>query len=124
MHRMHPCTQILRNVIEEITPRFPGAKIRLQTQPQYRNLGDGLKRDPRAVAFAQKAFQKLGYPSVRSIIRGGTDGSRMTELGLPTPNLSSGQHNPHSRTEWACLEEMEQAGQVTLELLRIWGESC
>lgn len=116
--------QILRNVIEEITPRFPGAKIRLQTQPQYRNLGDGLKRDPRAVAFAQKAFQKLGYPSVRSIIRGGTDGSRMTELGLPTPNLSSGQHNPHSRTEWACLEEMEQAGQVTLELLRIWGESC
>jgi tripeptide aminopeptidase len=55
------------------------------------------------------------------MIRGGTDGSRLTELGLPTPNLSTGEHNPHSPLEWTCLEEMVQAAQWVVELCRVWG---
>ena len=58
-----------------------------------------------------------------TIIRGGTDGSRFTELGLPTPNLSTGEHNPHSPLEWACLEEMVAAGEMLVELARVWAES-
>jgi tripeptide aminopeptidase len=58
----------------------------------------------------------------KTIIRGGTDGSRFTELGLPTPNLSTGQHNPHSPLEWACLDEMVDAVEVLVELVQVWAE--
>ena len=61
-------------------------------------------------------------PVRKTIIRGGTDGSRFTELGLPTPNLSTGQHNPHSPLEWACLDEMVDAVEVLVELVQVWAE--
>ena len=81
---------------------------------------EGLAREPRAVAFAEQALRGwAAWPSAR-IVRGGTDGSRFTELGLPTPNLSCGQHNPHSPLEWACLEEMVAAGEVLIELAQVW----
>ena len=70
----------------------------------------GLLAEPRAVAYAEEALRRLGRKPIRTIVRGGTDGSRLTEIGLPTPNLSVGQHNPHSPLEWACLEEMVAAG--------------
>jgi tripeptide aminopeptidase len=109
--------QIARQVAQEMN-----VNIDLAVTPQYRNLGDGLAKDPRAADYAEQAFQRLGIPCCRSIIRGGTDGSRLTELGLPTPNLSSGQHNPHSPLEWACLDEMVQAAKVAVELVQIWAE--
>jgi len=58
----------------------------------------------------------------RGFVRGGTDGSRLTELGLPTPNLSTGEHNPHSPLEWTCLEEMTTAVRVLTELAQVWAE--
>ena len=85
-------------------------------------MADGLKKEPRAVAFAQEAMRRAGLEPKLTIVRGGTDGSRLTELGLPTPNLSSGEHNPHSPLEWTCLEEMETAVSVLMELARVWGE--
>lgn len=102
---------------------FPGTQIDVQVAAQYRNLAEGLRREPRAVQYAEAAFQRLGVPCTRSMIRGGTDGSRLTELGLPTPNLSVGQHTPHSPLEWACLEEMEQAAAMLLQLVQIWAEA-
>jgi tripeptide aminopeptidase len=74
------------------------------------------------VAYAQAAYEKLGMKPKLSIIRGGTDGSRLTELGLPTPNLSTGEHNPHSPLEWTCLEEMAQAVEVVLKIAEVWAE--
>lgn len=112
----------LRQIARQVCRDMPRAKIDVDITPQYRNLGDGLAKDPRGADFAEKAFQRLEIPCCRSIIRGGTDGSRLTELGLPTPNLSSGQHNPHSPFEWACLDEMVQAVQVAVELVQIWAE--
>ena len=58
----------------------------------------------------------------RTIVRGGTDGSRLTEMGLPTPNLSTGQHTPHSPLEWACLEEMAEAVEWLVSLVQVWAE--
>ena len=75
---------------------------------------------PRNLPMAKQAFQRLGRQPKLTIIRGGTDGSRLTELGLPTPNLSCGQHNPHSPLEWACLEEMETSVKVLTELVQVW----
>ena len=71
---------------------------------------------------AEEAHRRLGRTPERHIIRGGTDGSRLTELGLPSPNLSSGQHNPHSPLEWACLDEMAAAVEVLIELVQVWAE--
>jgi tripeptide aminopeptidase len=100
--------------------KFPGAAIEIAITPQYRNMAEGLAREPRAVRFAKQAIERLGRTPKLTIVRGGTDGSRFTELGLPTPNLSTGQHNPHSPLEWACLEEMVQAVEMLLELVQIW----
>ena len=90
--------------------------------PQYRNMADGLAKEPRALAFAEEAMRRAGLEPKLTIVRGGTDGSRLTELGLPTPNLSTGEHNLHSPLEWTCLEEMETAVRVLVELAKIWGE--
>ena len=89
---------------------------------QYRNMAEGLAGEPRAVAYAQQALQTLGRTAKLTIVRGGTDGSRLTELGLPTPNLSCGAHNPHSPLEWACLEEMVESVEWLVALAEVWGE--
>jgi tripeptide aminopeptidase len=101
----------------------PGSVITVETHAQYRNLGDGLKKEPRVVKHVHEAYRRIGRPVTETIIRGGTDGSRLTELGLPTPNLSSGQHTPHSPLEWACLDEMVETCQVIGELVQVWAEA-
>lgn len=121
-HRLEDHAECLRQIAKQVCEAAPGIEIDIQVTAQYRNLGDGLQKEPRAVKNAVAAFDRLKLPCRQSIIRGGTDGSRFTELGLPTPNLSSGQHNPHSVLEWACLDEMEQAVKVCLELLQVWGD--
>lgn len=100
---------------------YPGARIDVEVTPQYRNMAEGLSREPRAVTFADQAMRRAGIVPKQTIVRGGTDGSRLTELGLPTPNLSTGEHNIHSPLEWTCLEEMTTAVRVLIELARIWG---
>ena len=97
--------------------------IDVEIVKQYRNMAEGLAREPRAAAYAQEAFRRLGREPKLTIIRGGTDGSRFTELGLPTPNLSTGEHNPHSPLEWTCLEEMVQAAEVLVELAQVWAKA-
>jgi tripeptide aminopeptidase len=99
---------------------FRGARVEIEIIRQYRNMAEGLAREPRAVQYAERAFANLRRPSKRTIVRGGTDGSRFTELGLPTPNLSTGEHNPHSPLEWTCLEEMVEAAEHLVELVQVW----
>ena len=74
------------------------------------------------MAYAQRALERLGRRAELTIVRGGTDGSRLTEMGLPCPNLATGQHNPHSPLEWACLEEMVQAAAWLVGLAETWAE--
>lgn len=113
--------KLLEGIAAQLRPSYPQAKIELTFREQYRNMGDGLKLETRAVAKAVRATERAGLTPRQSIIRGGTDGSRLTALGLPTPNLSTGEHNPHSPLEWTCLEEMESAVKVLIELAREWG---
>lgn len=111
----------LRTAAQSTTSRFPGVTIDVTVQRQYRNMAEGLVREPRAVANAQKALERLGRQPELTLVRGGTDGSRLTELGLPTPNLSTGQHSPHSPLEWASLDEMVAAAEWLVALAEIWG---
>ncbi len=112
----------IRTLASQIQAEFPGTNIDVEIVTQYRNMADGLNKEPRAVELAVQAHQNLGRNAQSTIIRGGTDGSRFTELGLPTPNLSSGQHNIHSPLEWACLDEMLAACDVGIEIVKLWGE--
>ncbi len=118
--KLNDFATLLREFATQSTAYFSGSAIDVRIVEQYRNMREGLAHDPRAVAFARQAYERLEREAKLTIVRGGTDGSRFTELGLPTPNLSTGQHNPHSPLEWACLEEMEQAVRVLTELVQLW----
>jgi tripeptide aminopeptidase len=119
--RLKAHADIIRQTAAVLQAEHPRAKIDVQVTPQYRNMAEGLAKEPRAVALAEEAMRLAGLEPKRTIIRGGTDGSRLTELGLPTPNLSTGEHNFHSPLEWTCLEEMATAVRVLVELARLWG---
>ena len=97
-----------------------GASVDVTQEVQYRNMRDTLEEHPRIVEAAEEAARRVGLEPTRGSIRGGTDGSRLTELGLPTPNLSTGEHNLHSPLEWTCLEEMATAVKVLVELAQVW----
>ncbi|MBC8872009.1 MAG: peptidase T [Planctomycetes bacterium] len=113
---------LLRETANEVEREFPGVAISVDVMPQYRNPADGLVKEPRAAAYAQRAHERLGRTAQLTSIRGGTDGSLLTEKGLPTPNLSTGQHNPHSPLEWVCLEQMVGAVDVLVQLVQVWAQ--
>lgn len=112
--------EILREIARQIEREHPAAKVVVDVKPQYRNMRDGMEREPQAMPFALEAVKRAGITPKQTIIRGGTDGSLLTAKGLPTPNLSTGEHNPHSPLEWTCLEEMEAAVRVIVELVQVW----
>lgn len=112
--------EILREIAGQVEREYPGAKAAVAIRKQYRNMKDGISKEPRAVKYAEEATRRAGLEPKFRIIRGGTDGAMLTEKGLPTPNLSTGEHNPHSPLEWTCLEEMESAVRVLIELVQVW----
>lgn len=113
---------ILRNIAATLKAEHPAAEIRIDVTEQYRNMLEYLKKEPRATKLAEQAIRNAGIEPKYQSIRGGTDGSRMSEKGLPTPNLSTGMHNFHSPLEFACLEQMENAVKVLVELAQLWGK--
>jgi tripeptide aminopeptidase len=115
--------EMLRAIGRQVESEFPRAKVSVEVVKQYRNMADGIQKEPRAMAYAIEAMKRVGFEPKILSIRGGTDGSRLTEMGLPTPNLSTGEHNPHSPLEWTCLEEMESAVRVLAELAKVWANN-
>jgi len=113
---------LLEQIAADLRPRYPRAAIEIRFVEQYRNMRDGLAREPRALAKAIEATRAAGLEPKQTIIRGGTDGSRLTAMGLPTPNLSTGEHNPHSPLEWTSLEEMQHAVDVLVALAQGWAD--
>lgn len=123
--RLAEYAQFLESVAAELRKKHPRATIDIAIHKQYRNMRDGLSKEPRAFPKAVEATRAAGLEPELTIIRGGTDGSRLTEIGLPTPNLSTGEHNPHSPLEWTCVEEMENCARVLVELAQVWSmERC
>lgn len=112
--------QLLESIATSLRAEFPRAQITVEVRHQYRNMREGLGKEPRAISKAVDAMKSLGRTPRMTIIRGGTDGSLMTAKGLPTPNLSTGEHNPHSPLEWTSLEEMQAAVDVLVQLAVEW----
>jgi tripeptide aminopeptidase len=117
---LHAHTQLLRDTAERVVARHPGATLELDVREQYRNMGTYLAAVPEVIAAAERAIRQEGIEPVRIPIRGGTDGSRLSEMGLPTPNIFTGGHEYHSVREWASLQDMAAATATIVHLAGVW----
>ena len=115
-------TELLRGLAEALAAREPRARITVDVQESYRNMRSVIELYPWVVEAAEEAIRRAGIEPVRSLIRGGTDGSRLSEKGLPTPNLFTGGQNYHSVREWASVQDMAAAAATIVELVGVWGE--
>lgn len=113
---------LLRGLTERLRKEEPEATITLTIRKQYRNMRYWLEKDTRPVDFALEAVRSTGLEPTLNFIRGGTDGSRLTEMGLPTPNIFCGFHEVHSQREWVSLQDMVRSGETVLEVMRLWRE--
>lgn len=109
---------LLRKVCDAVQASEPRAQIRCEITPQYRNMRYWLEDDMTPVDLARAAAKAIGVEPVSVPIRGGTDGSRLTEMGVPTPNLFTGMQNIHGPTEWVSVQDMAKATQLCLEIIR------
>jgi tripeptide aminopeptidase len=112
--------EILRGLCRGLQATEPRARIRCNIRKQYRNMAYWLRKDMRPVELAREAFAAAGLKPYDQVVRGGTDGSRLTELGLPTPNLFCGEHNAHGPLEWVAVQDMESAVNACTQLAELW----
>jgi tripeptide aminopeptidase len=113
---------VLRQTAEQIVASEPRAHLTIDVKPQYPNMRHYLQKIPQAVTVADRAIRAEGLTPIRDPIRGGTDGSRLSAMGLPTPNLFAGGHEFHSIREWVSIQDMAAAAAVIVHLARIWTE--
>jgi len=114
---------LVERLAREAAARYPGARVELAVEESYRNMKEVLDRHPRIADYAREAIRRAGLEPHTHPIRGGTDGSRLSFMGLPTPNLFAGEHNFHSRLEWVSAQDMEKAVEVIVHLAQIWEQS-
>lgn len=114
--------RMISDTVKSVKQKHPKAEISMNITEYYRNMKQVLDKYPEVLEKAEKAIVQAGLILDRSIIRGGTDGAKLSFMGLPTPNLFTGGHNFHSRFEWIALEDMEKAAEVIVRLMKIWTE--
>jgi tripeptide aminopeptidase len=102
--------------------QFPGSTFDFEVFEQYRNMKYVLDQHPQVEAYAIEALNRLGIKPINSAIRGGTDGSRLSYMGLPTPNLFAGGHNFHAITEYVAIQDMEAAVKMIVTVAQVWEE--
>jgi tripeptide aminopeptidase len=119
---LHDREDVLRGIVARMETRFPDAVIRLEIKESYRNMILKIAEDPRVLNHALEAVERQGITPLRKAIRGGTDGSRLSFMGLPTPNIFAGGQSFHSVYEWVSLEWMTAAVEVCIQLLAVWVE--
>jgi tripeptide aminopeptidase len=113
---------LLENLVKEVMRDFPRSTYAIDIKEQYRNMKRVIDRHPEIVEYATEAIRRTGLTPVRTSIRGGTDGSRLSFMGLPCPNIFAGEHAFHSRLEWVSRQDMEKAVQTIVHLAMIWEE--
>jgi tripeptide aminopeptidase len=113
---------LLETIVKDVMKGFPRSTYRLEIKQQYRNMKQVIERHPQVVDNAMEAIRRAGLKPVKTSIRGGTDGSRLSFMGLPCPNIFAGEHAFHSRLEWVSVQDMEKAVQTIVHLAMIWEE--
>lgn len=113
---------VIRKITEDILKKFPGCNYELKTHSQYRNMKSVLDQHPQIVEYGMEAMRRAGLNARLCSIRGGTDGSRLSFMGLPCPNIFAGEHAFHSKHEWVSVQDMQKAVETILHLCMIWEE--
>jgi tripeptide aminopeptidase len=111
---------LVRRTVEEIVAAEPRARVEIEVEHQYPNMRTYVEQFPAVVDAAEEAIRGEGIEPVRTPIRGGTDGSRLSQMGLPTPNIFTGGHEYHSVREWASVQEMAAAAATVVRLAEVW----
>ncbi|MEJ2505027.1 MAG: peptidase T [Ignavibacteriaceae bacterium] len=115
---------ILKDLAEKAVEKFPGSKLDFEVIEQYRNMREMLDKHPQVYEYAFEAMKNLDIEPITHPIRGGTDGSRLSFMGLPTPNIFAGEHSFHSQLEWVAVQDMEMAVKVIVEIAKVWEEKA
>jgi len=113
---------VIRKIADKVLANFPSSAYDLQVKPQYRNMKSMLDKHPQIVEYGMEAMKRAGLDAKLCSIRGGTDGSRLSFMGLPCPNIFAGEHAFHSKQEWVSVQDMQKAVETILHLCMIWEE--
>jgi tripeptide aminopeptidase len=119
---LHQLEDELKDITTRAVAKYDKCSFKFEVQQQYRNFRQVLDRDPKIVDYAMDAVRRAGVSPVLSSIRGGTDGSRLSFMGLPCPNIFAGEHAFHSKQEWVSVQDMQKAVQTIVHLAAIWEE--
>jgi tripeptide aminopeptidase len=115
----------LQKIVDGVLKGYPNSRAEVKVSEQYRNMGKVLRRYPQVVGNALEALRRAGFSNpIQSSIRGGTDGSRLSFMGLPCPNLFAGEHAFHSKYEWVSVQDMEKAAETIVHLAQVWEEQA
>jgi tripeptide aminopeptidase len=114
--------ELLANLADESCKMFPGSRFDIQVKEQYRNMMEVLEQYPQVMNFAEEAYKRAGVNPIRTNIRGGTDGARLSFIGMPCPNLFTGEMGIHSKQEYVSVQDMQKAVDICIELAKIWEE--
>ncbi len=114
--------KFLKDLCDELSQKYTPATVTMKVEESYRNMKYKIDEDPKVVEYAIEAVKRAGIEPRHSLIRGGTDGSRLSFMGLLTPNIFTGGHNFHSKKEWICIYDMEKAVETLVNLVQIWAE--
>jgi tripeptide aminopeptidase len=112
----------LEKLARETVADWPGASLEVKVEESYRNMREVLDHHPDVVENAREAIRRAGIDTIERPIRGGTDGSKLSFMGLPTPNVFAGEQSFHSRFEWVSAQDMDKAVEVIVQLARVWEE--
>ncbi len=112
----------LKAIVDRVMQAYPNCSAEFVVTEQYRNMKKVLDAHPEVVAYAMEAIRRIGIVPIRNSIRGGTDGSRLSFMGLPCPNIFAGEHAFHSRYEWVSVQDMEKAAATIVQLCQVWVE--
>jgi tripeptide aminopeptidase len=115
---------LLEGIVKDVMKDFPRSTYKFEVREQYRNMKQVIDRHPHILEYAIEAIRRAGLRPMRTAIRGGTDGSRLSFMGLPCPNIFAGEHAFHSRLEWVSRQDMEKAVQTIVHLAMIWEEKA
>ena len=113
---------LLEGIVKDVIRAYPRSRYRMEVRQQYRNMKVVIDRHPEIIDYAVEAIRRAGLKPIKTSIRGGTDGSRLSFMGLPCPNIFAGEHAFHSRLEWVSVRDMEKAVQTIVHLAMIWEE--
>ncbi len=119
---LHEKEDYLRGILGKTLEKYPHSRADFEVIEQYRNMKEVLNQHPQVSEYALEAIQRSGLTPLRRSIRGGTDGSRLSFMGLPCPNIFAGEHAFHSKLEWVSVQDMHKAVEVIVNLCQIWEE--